>query len=70
MRTLPNDHINNIEYGLTKREYFAALAMQGLLSNSKVINPGGALCITKSEMMGIAVISANVLIEELNKEKK
>jgi hypothetical protein len=27
----------NTEYGLTKREYFAAIAMQGLLSNPEVV---------------------------------
>lgn len=27
----------DIFYGLTKREYFAAMAMQGLMSNSRVI---------------------------------
>jgi hypothetical protein len=31
--TIPDKEV----YGLTKREYFAGLAMQGLMSNSKVI---------------------------------
>lgn len=32
--------VNNTEYsGLTKREYFAGLAMQGLLSNLRIVRP-------------------------------
>lgn len=42
MKTNPNDLVTPlmmdgmIDGGLTKREYFAALAMQGLLSNNDV----------------------------------
>ena len=35
MKTEPNERVNSVEglsYGLTKREYFAAMAMQGLLA--------------------------------------
>ena len=46
--------------GLTKREYFAAMAMQGFLSEGEV-----------SEIKTIAVLSvqmADALIEQLNKQ--
>jgi len=44
------------EYGLTKREYFAAMALQGLLANPNI-----------SVVTSDAVIYADRLIEELNK---
>ena len=34
--TTPVYYKGQYSYGLTKREYFAGLAMQGLMSNSKV----------------------------------
>lgn len=58
--------------GLTKREYFAAMAMQGLLSNNY-----GEKLNELSEWMGVtpqqavvtmAVELADALIEALNKE--
>jgi len=42
--------------GLTKREYFAAMAMQGLLSNG-----------TRALVAGESVAMADALLEELNK---
>jgi hypothetical protein len=50
------DPSQNDEFGLTKREYFAAMAMQGLLSNPN----------TSFETRD-AVIIADALIAELNK---
>lgn len=48
--------------GLTKREYFAALALQGLLSDAKSIAGGGkAIDLCKG-----AVSFADILIAELN----
>ncbi len=46
--------------GLTKREYFAALAMQGFLACS---NTGGS----PKEIASYATAYADALIEELNK---
>lgn len=46
--------------GLTKREYFAAMAMQGLLAASKW---------STQEAAGLAVIAADKLINELNQTK-
>jgi len=50
---------------LTKREYFAALALQGILANSQ-----GA-CVTMSDpsKAKFAVIMADYLIAELNETK-
>ena len=56
--------INGIVYwelGLTKREYFAAMALQGLLANKYVL---------QEHAPEEAVYIANELINELNKETK
>jgi hypothetical protein len=59
--TDPNDTVDiNHGIGLTKREYFAAMAMQGLLS---------ADSINYEAIIGDAVKLADALIEELNKGK-
>lgn len=49
-------------HGLTKRELFAAMALQGILSNSRIE-------VTK-ETSKLAVVLADALITELNKEEK
>jgi hypothetical protein len=68
MEVKPNEPIHTIEYnnnyisyGLTKREYFAAMAMQGLLSDyeSESIE----------DYSKYAVQLADTLIEELSKTK-
>jgi hypothetical protein len=81
MTTEPNEPINGDAhcknplfnspcYGLTKREYFASSALQGLLSifdeaqNSVTPNDYNT-----SYMVRLAVNAADKLIEELNKEK-
>lgn len=49
-------------YGLTKREYFAAMAMQGICANPTTeIKPYG------KEIAVEAVLIADALIEQLNK---
>ena len=53
----------NIRFGLTKREYFAALAMQGLLSH-----PGTQA--TVDHVAQYSVQMADALIAELSKEKE
>ena len=71
MKTNPNDSVHNSEQapqdGLKKREYFAAMAMQGLgaefqTSESHSIDIAERLAIR-------AVNMADALINELNKEK-
>jgi hypothetical protein len=54
------DGTSCVVVGLTKREYFAGLAMQGLLG---VIDDGD----TPSVVAKSAVMTADALIDELNK---
>lgn len=49
--------------GLNKRELFAAMAMQGLLSNSEVHKAGGY---TRNGLLAEAVMNADALIATLN----
>jgi hypothetical protein len=50
-----------INAGLTKREYFAAMALQGLLANSNIQLDGASA--------NTAILFADALIEELSKTK-
>ena len=59
----PADYNTHGEGGLTKREYFAALAMQALLSDSQLNG------YTPQQYAEGAVEYADALIEELNKSK-
>jgi hypothetical protein len=49
-------------HGLTKREYFAGLAMQGVLASD-------ALHLVGKEIAGIAVSQADALLAELEESK-
>lgn len=69
MKTNPNDNSTalmntrgalNIVGGLTKREHFAAMAMQGIISNGAEMRD--------ENIAGAAVALADALIEALNKE--
>jgi hypothetical protein len=68
MKTEPTDSINYIpssgqyaaEHGLTKRELFAAMAMQGFLSDYQTNA-------STQEFAKVSVQMADALIEELNK---
>ena len=64
-----NRQIGTSEFtgGLTKREYFAALAMEGMCSGDQTLGPA-----TESDILFVArrsVSMADALIAELNKEK-
>lgn len=59
--TNPDTTLTSEYYGLTKREYFAALALQSILTNKFA---------GRESMAEAAVFYADQLIEELNKEKK
>lgn len=63
MKTNPNDFITGPTDGerLTKREYFAGLAMQGILANPTSDD------LTKQWIIIVATGYADALIEELNK---
>jgi hypothetical protein len=52
--------------GLTKREYFAGLAMQGFISTEKLLN--GNRNVTQVQYAEAAVIMADALINALNKD--
>ena len=58
----PNDPAYNNTFGLTKREAFAAMAMQGLIASD--LND----TIDEEKIANIAVKCADALIERLNKE--
>lgn len=67
MKTKPNesafpDH-QVLHLGLTKREYFAAMALQGIISNKD------GLDIKIERIVESAVDTADALIEELSKTK-
>jgi hypothetical protein len=80
MKTNPNDPIAYVDelqaiegseeynrfvnYGLTKREYFAAMAMQGLLAAPKTFPDSNSFFINCE----VAVKFADTLIETLNDE--
>jgi len=53
------------EWGLTKREYFAALAMQGYITGVRASGDG----INIKELCTSAIWTADVLIKELNKDQ-
>lgn len=59
----PDNDPGTFHTGLTKREYFAAMAMQGILSNPTGGNDRDGDLIARS-----AVAMADRLINELNKE--
>ena len=76
MKTNPNDPIAYVDeiqekedgsytcfvnYGLTKREYFAAIAMQGLLAGNWV---------STIELFPMSVKMADDLIKQLNQEEQ
>lgn len=67
----PTDWVYSCD-GLTKRELFAAMAMQGLLANpndipSIVTENGGPL---QSQLARVSLALANALIKELEKSNE
>jgi hypothetical protein len=58
----PNIQLPSLK-GLTKREYFAAMALQGIIANKD------GLDIKIERIVKSAVDTADALIEELNKTK-
>jgi len=55
--------------GLTKREYFAGLALQGLLASGYWMSTGYDDGHTRQERAEVAVGQADALTEALNKEQ-
>ena len=67
----PNGTVTINHNGLTKREYFAGLALQGILAYYPVRSiEDGYHDKVFQELAEQSVLLANKLIEELNKEKK
>lgn len=62
----PTPQFNNHTYGITKREYFAASALQGLIANNSENQYEYAL--DDDELCEEAVNLAEKLIEKLNRE--
>lgn len=62
-------YVEAIRSGLTKREYFAGLAMQGLLSDIRNRETRENLALSDKMIAEYAVIMADNLLEELLKEK-
>lgn len=60
----PSPHVG--DPGLTKREYVAAMAMQGLLANLVELRKQG---FKDEELAPFSLIQADALIIELNKDK-
>lgn len=63
----------NQHFGLTKRELFAAMAMQGIIHSEKdyvsqIFNPNIHCAIGSSDIAQISIELADALINELNKE--
>jgi len=69
MKTNPNDLAypvmaqNHLHIGLTKREYFAAMAMQGIVSNHAMIDTTNWEWLSQE-----SVKAADALINALNKQ--
>ena len=57
------DKYQNENIGLTKREYFAGLAMQGMLANSSLNN------LKEETVAEISVLCADKLLEQLENSK-
>jgi hypothetical protein len=57
----------HVQHGLTKREYFAAIALQGLLAGDTT---PGVWIVKDTNITSTAVEFADKLIEELNKTKQ
>lgn len=58
-----------LELGLTKRELFAAMALQGLLSDTRIADGFSDIKKFKEHLAGASVGYADALLAELAKEK-
>lgn len=66
----PSDIHRYTDGGLTKREYFAAMAMQGMLANlNGALMKGGTKTLHPNHISEMSVIHADALLAELDKPK-
>lgn len=61
--------VNIWHLGLTKREYFAAMAMQGISANPHIAKKAEEMGLKSSDFALFSVLQADALIAELNKPK-
>ena len=61
------DNTEGPQHGLTKREHFAAIAMQGILASDPVGAPA-LMLVTAEKYARHAVVCADSLIDALNEE--
>lgn len=67
IRGAKTSSLSGFEIGLTKREYFAGLAMQGLLSNPNGgMSKGGSATFSPDGISELAVNHADALFEKLS----
>lgn len=70
------NEIGTANFGLSKREYFAGLAMQGILSNQTAINALTDITSDTSredsgkKLSKVALLFADALLLELSKERE
>lgn len=62
-------HNSHVDPGLTKREYFSAMAMMGILSNEKGAQLEHGTTKVPQHIAEHSVYLADLLITELNEEK-
>lgn len=60
-----NDELFNSDFGLTKREHFAAMAMQGLLAANSPCLHGNVEMPVASEIANWSVLMADALLIKL-----
>ena len=66
----PSDIHRYTDGGLTKREYFAAMAMQGMLANPNgTMMQGGDRTLHPDHISKMALIHADAVLKELDKPK-
>ena len=64
------DKYQNENIGLTKREYFAGLAMQGMLANQNgVMNQNGHCMRSPEQFAEMSILCADKLLENLENTK-
>lgn len=64
----PSSRFTDASFGLTIREYYAGLIMQGLLSNPEAVNTLAKVGADGSVWADMAVNHADALIDRLNQE--
>ena len=64
-----NQHLHPVHVGLTKREHFAAMAMQGMLSSGMSIELGPSHPKNNGDIAICATVVADALLKALESEQ-